>query len=306
MSVTVGSTTPSINAAMQPGGTITGTVTDTSSPTPNDLQGICVSASQSGGGPGYGSAITASGGTYWSPIGPAGRLLQRPVLHGCGNSGNYGTQWYDNETSYASANPVSVTVGSTTPSINAAMQPGGTITGTVTDTSSPTPNDLQGICVNVYSAGGGPSPSVKNTATAANGTYTLSGLAAGSYDVQFSTGCGNAGNYLTQWYDNESSQASANPVSVTAGGTTASIDAAMAQGGTITGTVTAAVGGAALGGICVYASQSGGGLGFGSAATASNGTYSVTGLAAGSYNVQFYAATGCVELRQLRHPVVRQ
>ena len=230
VSVTVGSTTPSINAAMQPGGTFTGTVTAAVGGAA--LGGICVSAILSGGTPGYGYATTASNGTYsMTGLAAGSYTAQFQATGSCRITGNYVTQWYNNETSSGSANPVSVTVGGTTPSINAAMQPGGTITGTITDTSSPTPNDLQGICVYAIQSGGG--PGYGQAATASNGTYSLTGLPAGSYIVGFSSSeCGNSGNYVAQWYNNETSAASANPVSVTVGSTTPSINAAMQPGGT--------------------------------------------------------------------------
>ena len=85
----------------------------------------------------------------------------------------------------------------------------------------------------------------------------VTGLAAGSYNVQFYGGARlrELRNYVTQWYDNESSQASASPVSVTVGSTTPSINAAMQPGGhNHRHGDRAAVGGAALGGICVSAS----------------------------------------------------
>ena len=288
VSVTVPSTTTDINAVMQPGVTITGTVTAAVGGA--GLGGICVVASQSGAfGGSSGSTISSANGTYTISGLWAGSYIVEFGFQDCSNPNNfnYVTQWYNNETSYASANLVSVAAGGTASSINAAMQPGGTITGTVTAAVGGA--DLGGICVDVSQSGGGPGSGFATTAT--NGTYSVTGLPAGSYTVEFNTGCGNSGNYVSQWYNDETSFGSANPVSVTVGATTPSINAAMQPGGTITGTVTAAVGGADLGGICVDASQSGGGPGSGFATTATNGTYSVTGLPAGSYTVEFH--TGC-------------
>src|SRR5664280_3336270 len=277
VTVTAGSTTTSIDAALQPGGTIAGTVIVAGG---TALGGICVQASQNNAGGGSGFAITASDGTYSIAGLPAGSYSVQ-FYTGCGNSGNYLTQWYNNETSFGSADPVTVTAGSTTTSIDAALQPGGTIAGTVIVAGG---TALGGICVQASQNGGG--AGFGATTTASDGTYSIAGLPAGSYSVQFYTGCGNSGNYLTQWYNNETSSGSADPVTVTAGSTTTSIDAALQPGGTISGTVIVA-GGTALGGICVTASQNGGGAGFGSTTTASDGTYSIAGLPAGSYSVEF-------------------
>ena len=68
--------------------------------------------------------------------------------------------------------------------------------------------------------------------TQSNGTYTISGLPVGSYDVEFVAsnfgGCPYSGpGYVTQWYNDQPDQPSANAVAVTAGSTTGSIDADM-------------------------------------------------------------------------------
>ena len=86
-------------------------------------------------------------------------------------------------------------------------------------------------------------------------------------------------NYITQWWDNVSSQAGAAVISITSGGSVTGIDTAMVQGGSISGTVTAASGGAPLQGVCVSAHVTGGGPGGGvrGAATAANGTYTLSG-----------------------------
>src|SRR5258708_34110737 len=52
---------------------------------------------------------------------------------GCGNAGGYAPQSYRGEANIASANPIVLTAGQTTSRINAAMQPGATLTGLVTD-----------------------------------------------------------------------------------------------------------------------------------------------------------------------------
>ena len=233
-----------------------------------------------------GNATTASNGTYSVGELPTGSYTVE-FAPGCGDTGSYLPQWYNNESSAGSANPVPVTAGSTTSGINGALPPGGIITGTVTAAVGGA--NLQGICVSASQSGG---TGTGSASTAANGTYTIDNLPTGSYTVEFSvSGCGNAGSYAAQWYNAESSSSSANLVSVTAGSTTSSINAAMEPGGTIQGTVTAAVGGADLAGICVFATISGG-ITPVFTSTASNGTYSITGLAAGSYIVEFTAACG--------------
>jgi hypothetical protein len=109
----------------------------------------------------------------------------------------------------------------------------GSITGEVTNAG--TGQRLASICVSAHPTSGG-APLSRNR-TGGHGLYSLNGLPAGTYAVRFS-GCGSASDYVAQYYNDEQLLASANPVSVTAGATTAGIGAAMVQGGSISGTVT--------------------------------------------------------------------
>src|SRR5207248_572352 len=246
VSVTVGATTANINAAMATGGAITGTVTNDAA-SPVALSGICVSAFPSTGNT-FGSTQTDTSGRY-SIVGLAGASYT-VEFSGCG-AANYVTQDYPS--------PVSVTVGATAANINAALASGGIITGTVTNDAA-TPVALANICVFAQPPSGNSFGSGQSDAT---GRYSIVGLAAGTYVVQFSD-CGGGG-YLGQYYNNQSTFASANLVLVTAGATTANINAALAPGGTITGTVTDnAATPTALANICVSAQPaSGSSFGFG-------------------------------------------
>jgi 5-hydroxyisourate hydrolase-like protein (transthyretin family) len=274
VAVTAGSPTPGVNAAMQAGGQITGTVTDASSHV--GIGKISVTAYDSSGNF-AGRASTASGGTYTiSALGTGSYKVEFSSRFG---AGNYAPQYYNNKATLATADPVAVTAGSPTPGINAAMQPGGQITGTVTDASSHA--GIANISVTAYDSSG---KFVASAATASGGTYTISSLGTGSYKVEFSSL--GAGNYLTQYYNNKATLASAEPVAVTAGSPTPGINAAMQAGGQITGTVTDASSHAAVANAFVAAYDSSGSFG-GFATTASDGTYTISSLATGSYKVGF-------------------
>jgi outer membrane protein OmpA-like peptidoglycan-associated protein len=156
-----------------------------------------------------------------------------------------------------------------------------TISGVVTTVSG---HDLAGICAQADVNG----TEVAVSPTAADGTYTISGLAPGSYDVEFSAGSCGGGNYAPQWYTNTASGASsmsgALAVAPTVSSPATGVNAEMVVGASISGTVTAAVGGTEVAGVCVSVTSTDGGSG-GSATTATNGTYTISELAAGSYDV---------------------
>ena len=102
------------------------------------------------------------------------------------------------------------------------------------------------------------------------------------YKVKFYAGSG--ANYLTQYYDGESSVSKADAVSVSDDSVTSGIDAEMVIGGKITGEVTSASSEEGVEGIevCAY---SPGGESDGCASTGSSGEYTIVGLATGQYSV---------------------
>ena len=252
-------------------GGIAGVVTADSA----DLADICVYASDGSGD--SGDATTARDGTYTiTDLPPNSYTVE---FDDCDDLGPYATQYYDDQASESSADPVVVasrndhTVDRCVDAVgrwnfrNGDSQGrwrgpgehlrGGRVTGSAT-TERPSPRATGPT----RSPDCPPAPTPSNSRTDED-----------------------TGGYLDQWYDNKTSLSSAVPVTVVAATTTPSIDTAMVVGGMITGTVTAAVGGADLSDICVEASD---GLGdYGDASTASNGTYSVTGLPTGTYTVEF-------------------
>ena len=192
----------------------------------------------------------------------------------CGG-GNYLSQFYDGKSSLATADAVSVSAGSTTSGIDAALQQGGQITGTVTDAL--THAGIANKCVAAYDASNN---FVASGFTDSAGHYAMAGLVAGSYRVGFQT-CG-GGNYAPQFYDGKSSLAAADLVSVTGGGTTSGIDAALQPGGQITGTVTDAANHTAISGACVGVYDTADNL-LSYTQTNGAGAYTLAGLATGSY-----------------------
>jgi hypothetical protein len=248
--VRAGKTTAGINATLKLGGEISGTITTSSG---RDLRGMCVAPIEtsllSGLSNGGGFLIIGVGGPGGSPANyhvhsvPAGRykLLFTP----CSSPSPYATTWWRGAQSVKAARVLRVRSAQLVTGINEAMPVGGVITGKVTDASAA---PLKGICVSatitqgadtnllIFSAG----PPI---ATNAAGEYTIEGLSAGSYQVQFSTGCNNNGDYL----DDTSAT-----FAVKLGGTYPGIDTVLEPGATISGTVRSAATGKPVAGICVF------------------------------------------------------
>jgi Carboxypeptidase regulatory-like domain len=105
----------------------------------------------------------------------------------------------------------------TTTGIDAEMEVGGEIEGTVTDAAT------HKALPNAFVVAIGPGEVEEGGAfTEANGHYTIAGLATGSYKVGFEDP-----GYVIQYYSNQPLFASANPVSVIQKATTAGINAAL-------------------------------------------------------------------------------
>lgn len=131
--------------------------------------------------------------------------------------------------------------------------PTGAITGIVT--ASP-PADLTGYCAQAtYTYWDNV---LASAPIAADGTYTITGLATGEYAVRF-TDCTGGGDYLPQWYDGRLARPQGDPsgdgattVIVDDGQTTNGIDGNLTLGAHVTGTVTDGSG-VGLQNICVGA-----------------------------------------------------
>jgi hypothetical protein len=280
VSVMAGATTSGIDAAMVVGGQITGKVT--SAATKAGIEGIEVCASPTSGGSGS-CASTNSKGEYTIVALATGEYTIDFYVY---NGLNYLPQYYNGKASLAEANAVAVTAGGTTSGIDAAMVAGGQITGKVTNSSSHAA--VSGIWVCALTSSGGYSGHCATTNS--GGDYTISGLATGEYKVEFSSG--GSGVYFTQYYSGKAAFSEAASVAVTAAGVTSGIDAAMVEGGRITGTVTSAATKAGLEGVYVCANVGREEV-FGRCAyTNSAGEYTIVGLAAGEYSLRFNPRSG--------------
>jgi Carboxypeptidase regulatory-like domain len=289
VTVNEGEETSLIDAVMQPGGRVSGKVTDGSSAPVENIE-ACARVS-----PGLGNwqcDETDAAGEYTISALDTGSYVVR-FSPGFGETSpgnfetlNYVTEYYDGKATEAMADHVGVVAGSEVTGIDATVEEGGRIAGTVVAASGKAP--LEGVRVCPFQAGvelSGPSCDY----TSPTGKYTISGLASGSYKLKFSPE-GFESNYASQYFDGKATLAGADAIAVSTGATAAGIDAELIELGKIAGTVKAA-GGGALPGISVCASASGA-----NRCGTSNalGEYTIAGLPSGSYRVRFSGGTGYV------------
>ena len=178
---------------------------------------------------------------------------------------------------------VSVTSGSTTSGIDFVLNAGGNITGTVTASGG---GALSGASVYVYDSSG----SYLFGTTTSGSTYTTPALPAGHYYLRANSPSG--GGYLSRVFGGVScspqvcmSPTTGTLIQVTTGNMVFSKNFVLEMGGSITGTVTATVGGTPVSGVAISAYN--GVDAFVSAGTTNaSGVYSIDGLAPGTYYVK--------------------
>ncbi len=276
-------------ATLVAGGVITGTVTNAS--TAAALSGGTVAAIPTVNG------VAVSGGFLNDADGTLTVSGNSYTLSGL-PSGEYVLQYANTATNpsypkaYYSAGGVtqllgdasdfSVTTATAAQTANFAVPEAGTVTGTVLASASDAP--LAGVIVQFYASSGQP---VVRTTTDSTGAYAESDLLPGSYKISF-TQTNPALPLALQYYTGAATLAGANAVTVVAGSTMSDINVALAPGGGITGKVVAARGEAPLGDSGVYVMDASGNV-LGHTTTASDGTYALSNLPAGTYYVEFGA-----------------
>jgi protocatechuate 3,4-dioxygenase beta subunit len=203
-------------------------------------------------------------------------------------------QWWHTTAKPTTAATVTLAADAAVTGKNAALAPGATISGRITDAK--TGAVIAGAWVYAYVSGSGSGVSggsIASARTDARGDYAFTGLAAGRYTLQFSGGSANGrAGYLREWWVNKGTRAKAVTFAVKAGATVADTDAALAPTATITGSVYAAgARNVGLNKATVSAMGTDGRL-VRSTTTTSSGEYTLTGLPAGSYTLRFSAPAG--------------
>jgi len=270
--------------ASAPHGYISGVVTDRHG---HPIKGICVYVLPIAGG-GSLAVSTSRTGTYTS-LAQAPGSYEVEFQGGCGNTGNWLPQIYDNKSFLGGTpTPVVVVAGHTTSGIDARLQTGGEISGQVTNAKGKALGDVC-VAVSTMTANFG---FVDEFASAPDGSYDAGSLAPGPYTVEFSLGCGQSGDYAPQWYKLASTAARATMIKISSGKVVTGVNGVLLPGADIAGRVT--LGSATdlpLSGICVFASNYSGSE-TALATTRTNGTYKLIGLGTASYLVQFEPGCG--------------
>jgi Carboxypeptidase regulatory-like domain len=260
-----------IDAAMQPGATLSGTVTTSGG---RRLTGMCVFAASTGGEVGF--EANSFDGRYWMPNLIPGNY-EVVAFPGCPSNANYVPEAFRQQ---ASLPFVSVPVGVTS-HISIVLAAGGNITGAVYTKSG---QPVEDACFGLTGLNRATQQSLGGNLSGYNQRYTISELTPGPYQVIF--GDCNGDNYETQWYKDKPSPAGATTVEVRAGQTASNINGAMVQGGSIAGTVTSS--GRPVGNACVFAQNVNQYYDFGDAFSGPTGKYLITGLNSGSYELEFF------------------
>ncbi|MBO9522640.1 MAG: carboxypeptidase regulatory-like domain-containing protein [Nocardioidaceae bacterium] len=248
---------------------------------------ITVTAKDQHGTPLPGMEINAEGDTcdYWAGYGTnaSGVAVLRNVpidceilLNGLDGSDH---RVYDNGTA-------TVLAGTGNATVNLTMSKLSTISGKVTNAAN---GALGLVDVNVYDDLG---HQVGGTVTDSQGNYTLTGLVAGDYRLEFAD---EVGDYKTEYWNDRVDLATADAITVAANADVTGknavltpVDTTTPSGVDLTGVVSGA--GKPLSNVEVSAYRNG--VYKGSATTRRDGRYTFDGLTAGSYKLQFRRLSG--------------
>jgi hypothetical protein len=282
LTVTTGNTTPANPTMATTRGSVTGTVTEAGTNTAiAGAWALSLSAS-----------VGSTGSTELGVVGNGSGQYTLPGLR-AGNhyvavidpTGSHATRFLPNSPDLPASTPVAVTGGNSTTAngslpAQAPVGTGAALAGTVNEAGTNTP--LAGV--NVIALRASDYAMVRGAVTNASGSYSLN-LAAGPYKLAFvdSTGLHNM-----EWFDSQPSTGLGSALSVVAPGVAnAELDG---NTGTMTGTVTDDPTGDRVG--CAWVLAIGPSGPAGGAITAPDGSYTISGLAPGTYRAAFLDPVG--------------
>lgn len=275
-----------VDAQFAVGATITGTVTvPVGTPRGSNGSRISVYASSNSGGSYSSSSTTVNAdGTY-----ALRGLLPGEYVISFQAPDEWGLidEYYNDVATYADATRVAVGAGQTVSGVDASLITGSTISGRVTLPAGVSVDSMQ-YRVTAY----GPQMSyVASTGIQVDGTYSLRGLPAGSYRLQFSAP--SSSGVLSEWYSDKANYWSADSLTVTAAQSVSHVDVTLDRGGVVKGYVRDAAGAPVSNARVTIHPRSGSTWGWGSSVTTdSAGAYTFTGLSPATYALEFTPPSG--------------
>lgn len=236
VTVTASALTSGIDASLtsRPApGTLAGHVVDSSS---NPVEAVDVTAYLRIVDPDYGYEYWDNTATTQTDVTGAYSLQLAPGTYRIEFSkAGYPLQYYNAISNFYTATTIPVASGATTTGIDATLLAPGTISGVVTGPGG-TPLEGATVSFGTVSAGGYFSDySYLGATTDVGGAYTLTDVPAGDWVVRFSK----AG-HIGEYWNNQLDASAAASVSVPPATNVSAIDAQLAAGGSISGTVSAA------------------------------------------------------------------
>ena len=274
--VAAGGTASGINLALAAPAIVTGTVTDQSSS--SAMSGVSVQLLDDRGAVAFTTTTSATGAYRFYALATGNyHVVTR-------NTPNYIDESYNNVPCPAACDGlngslIAATAGSTVIA-NIALAQGASISGTLrSGPSTPVP----GAVVQIYNSAGVP---VGEIATNASGNYQVDTLPNGAFYLRSQNSLG----FVDQVYDNHPCSGycdllSGNAVTIAGGASVGLIDFMLAPGGSISGTVSAAAGGAGIP-IATVQAYDVNGLPAGTATTNASGVYTISGLKNATYKVR--------------------
>jgi hypothetical protein len=233
-----------------------------------------------------GATVSGPGDLFFTSTAPDGSFTITGIAGGSYTlafAGPYGStfapQYWSGASSLADASYFTVTPGHTETGKDAVLQPGSSVSGTLTSAGAPLPSGT----VQAIDADG---RTVATGTAGSDGSYTIVGLPAGSMTLKF--GGPFFGNALAQWWSGASTAADAQYFDVPAATALTGYDAQLSVGATISGTIDDADGNP-IPFASAYATRAGEVFGVGGFADG-GGNYTIKGLAAGDYTVMFDAS----------------
>jgi hypothetical protein len=278
-----------VDARLAAGTTISGHVYGGAG-TATPLLGACVTAHATDLGA-SGAAKTTAGGAYvMSHVDPSRdyNILFEP----CTDASPYVPSWYDGARQESDATVVTSSIAAPSTGIDAHLDVGGTVAGTVSDADG-APITSSDICISAYGSHGGTGGSGYATSDAL-GHYAVNGLAADMYTLHYNDCDGSVRDDLSGVYGATSTSPYGSTVVVTLAHVTSGIDINLASATSVSGHAYGAAGtGTPLADVCVDVYQHGGDDFYGFARTDAAGAYTVAHLQPDiAYTVRFLPCAG--------------